>query len=84
MWKHRMPRQVDYINDKHNNFYSIGNILWYQIAIGMKLLDPKIAKRELKDYGIYEASADQYKKVTTHVEKHLESFITTNNYFKSL
>ena len=84
MWKHRMPRKVDYINDKHNNFYSIGNVLWYQIAIGMKLLDPKIAKRELKDYGIYEASADQYKKVTTDVEKHLESFITTNNYFKSL
>ena len=84
MWKHRMPRQVDYINDKHNNFYSIGNVLWYQIAIGMKLLDPKIAKRELKDYGIYEVSADQYKKVTTHVEKYLESFITTNNYFKSL
>ena len=54
MWEHRMPRVVDYINDKQNNFYNIGNTLWYQIAIGMKLLDPKIAKQELKDYNLYE------------------------------
>ena len=47
MWKYRMPRAIDYINDKSSNFYSIGNTLFYQIAIGMKLLDPKVAKQEL-------------------------------------
>ena len=84
MWKHRMPRKVDYINDKHNNFYSIGNVLWYQIAIGMKLLNPKIAKRELKDYGIYQNSAEQYKLITSEIEKHLEAFTTTDEYYKTL
>ena len=84
MWKHRMPRKVDYINDKHNNFYSIGNVLWYQIAIGMKLLNPKIAKRELKDYGIYKPSAEQYKLITSQIEKHLEAFTTTDEYYKTL
>ena len=84
IWKYRMPRMVDYINDKNNNFYHIGNTLWYQIAIGMRLLDPKMAKRELKDYGVYQYSKDQYKTITTEVEKHLETFITTNEYFKTL
>ena len=50
----------------------------------MKLLDSKIAKRELKDYGLYPGSANQYKNITSEVEKHLESFIKTNNYFESL
>ena len=45
MWKDRMPRVVDYIDDKNNNFYNIGNTLYYQIAIGMKLLDKKVAKK---------------------------------------
>ena len=50
MLKDRMTRIVDYIDDKNNNFYNIGNTLYYQIAIGMKLFDRKIAKKELKDY----------------------------------
>ena len=84
IWKHRMPRIVDYINDKGNNFYSIGNTLWYQIAIGMKLLDPKVAKKELKDYGIYQHTENQYKNITTKIEEHLDTFATTDEYFKSL
>ena len=79
-----MPRTIDYINDKGNNFYSIGNVLWYQIAIGMKLLDPKLAKKELKDYGIYQHSTQQYKLITSEIEKYLETFTTTDEYFKTL
>lgn len=84
IWKHRMPRTVDYINDKGNNFYAIGNTLWYQIAIGMRLLDPKIAKKELKDYGIYPYSEQQHKNITAEVERLLETFTTTDEYFKTL
>ena len=84
MWKHRMPREVDYINDKGNNFYSIGNVLWYQIAIGMNLLNPKIAKQELEDYGIYNMTKEMYKQVCYHVDKYLPSCTKTNQYYKSL
>jgi len=84
MWKHRMPREVDYINDKGNNFYSIGNTLYYQIAIGMKLLNPKVAKQELKDYGIYDKVKQTYEQVNKMVENHLDTFIKTNEYYKAL
>ena len=50
----------------------------------MKLLNPKIAKRELKDYSIYSQTKKQYETTITEVEKHLETFITTDEYFKTL
>ena len=84
MWKHRMPRQIDYINDKNNNFYSIGNVLWYQIAIGMKLFDPKLAKKELKDYGLYNNTKNTYQSVVKTIDQHINTFVKTNEYYKSL
>jgi tryptophan halogenase len=84
MWKHRMPREVDYINDKGNNFYSIGNVLWYQIAIGMNLLNPKIAKQELQDYNLFDLTKFHYQKVTKTVNEYIPKCIKTNEYYKSL
>ena len=84
IWKHRMPRQIDYINDKSNNFYSIGNTLFYQIAIGMRLLDPKIAKQELIDYNLYDNAKENYKFITGEIKKIMPSCITTNKYYKEL
>ena len=83
-WKYRMPRVIDYINDKNNNFYSIGNTLYYQILIGMKLLDPKMAKDELKNYGLYNHAKEKYKAITKNVQNALPKFPTTNEYYKSL
>ena len=79
-----MPRVIDYINDKNNNFYSIGNTLYYQILIGMKLLDPKMAKDELKNYGLYDFAKENYKRITKNVQDTLPKFPTTNEYYKSL
>lgn len=84
MWKYRMPREVDYINDKGNNFYNIGNTLWYQIAIGMNLLNPKIAKQELQDYGVYDLTKKMYEKVSYHVNEYVPNCTKTNQYYKSL
>ena len=84
MWKHRMPRVVDYIRDKHNNFYNIGNVLWYQIGIGMKLFDPKIAKQELEDYGLYEESKKQKDVIKNLVQKVKRDCMGTNEYYNSL
>tara|TARA_Y100000004_G_scaffold87877_1_gene98496 strand:- start:1534 stop:3090 length:1557 start_codon:yes stop_codon:yes gene_type:complete len=86
MWNYRMPRKVDFTTDKSNHFYSIGNTLWYQIAIGMKLLDPKIARKELEDYYMYDdiklAYYDIKKRVISDLEKNI--FLSTNEYYKSL
>ena len=84
MWKYRMPREVDYINDKGNNFYNIGNTLWYQIAIGMNLLNPKIAKQELQDYGVYDLTKKMYEQVSYHVNEYVPNCTKTNQYYKSL
>ena len=59
LWKYRMPRNVDYWHGNHD-FYRLSNALWYQIAIGMKLLDPKLAKQELKDFELYTKTESMY------------------------
>ena len=84
MWKYRMPRQVDYINDHGNNFYNIGNTLYYQIAIGMKLLDSKVAKKELKEYGLYDVTKKHYKELCKQVDENMKEFVKTNDYYNSL
>ena len=84
IWKNRMPRVVDYINDKGNNFYHIGNTIWYQIAIGMKLLNPKIAKQELESYNLYDLTEKHYNEVSNGVKQIMPQCIKTNEYYKSL
>jgi len=86
MWKYRMPRKVDFTTDKSNHFYSIGNTLWYQIAIGMKLLDPKIAKQELEDYYMYDDVEAAYGQIKKRVDEDMKNdvFVNTNDYFNSL
>ena len=79
-----MPRAVDYIDDKNNNFYNIGNVLWYQIAIGMKLFNSKVAKQELKEYGIYDYSKKMYKEIKEEVKINIHKSIKTNEYYKTL
>jgi len=84
MWKYRMPRVVDYISDKNNNFYYIGNGLWYQIAIGMKVFDKNMAEQELKQYGLWDYSHNQYNDIKNFVEGVVPKCIGTNDYFEQL
>ena len=84
MWKYRMPRIVDYITDKGNNFYNIGNTLWYQIGIGMNYFDSKIAKKELQDYGIYDLTKQHYQRVCKEVNNAIHLTPKTNEYYNSL
>ena len=82
MWKVRMPRRVDYLSDKNNNFYNLGNALWYQIALGMKALDPEIAKQELIDYGLYNLSKERYQYLVDNTLTLVSDMISTNDYYK--
>ena len=84
MWKYKMPREVDYINDIGNNFYSIGNTLYYQIAIGMKLFNSKLAKKELESYGLYDDIKRLHEVVKENLEEQVPTFMKTNDYYNSL
>ena len=84
MWEDRMPRTIDYISDKNNNFYHIGNSLMYHILIGMKVLTPTVAKQELIDYNLFYTTKRKYQKMTEELQNDMKNFVTTNEYYKSL
>ena len=84
MWSYKMPRENDYINDIGNNFYHLGNTLWYQVAIGMKLFDPKLAKEELQSFYLYKPMKDFYEKNNHDLDKIINDFCKTNKFYKSI
>ena len=84
IWKHRMPRTIDYVNDVGNNFYSLNNGLWYQIAMGMKLLNPSLARKELKEYSLYDITEIEYKAIKKVIKDNIHMYTPTNDYYASL
>jgi flavin-dependent dehydrogenase len=82
VWSYRMPRVVDYVNDKNNNFFNFGNNLWLQILIGLNILNPLVAKQELDDYYLYDYSKNHYDYINSIVPKKLNDCISTNDYYK--
>ena len=50
----------------------------------MKLFDSKVAKKELKEYGLYDVTKKQYQRVTKIVNEDLPRFIKTNEYYNLL
>jgi tryptophan halogenase len=82
-WKYRMPRTVDY--SKKNNFYpSIGNSLWYQICMGMNILNSEVAKKELIYYNLYEKAKIDLQKIKEYADFHIKNLKTTNEFYNSL
>jgi hypothetical protein len=57
-----MPRINDFQGGLYNKFYQLGNTLWYQILIGMNLLDKKIAENELNDFRLIQYADDRHNK----------------------
>ena len=55
-----MPRLADYSSSNYLNFYKLGNTLWYQILIGMKILNPSVAEKELKAFKLWEVAERDY------------------------
>ena len=83
LWKTRMPRDKDYEANTHL-FYNLGNTLWVQILMGMKLLDSEIAKEELKAFGLWEWIEDVYKKRTAFELYVLDRACDNNNFYRPL
>ena len=82
-WKYRMPRVVDY--SKKNNYYPyIGNTLWYQICMGMNILNSEVAKKELIYYNLYEKAKYDLQNISKYADYHIKNFKTTNEFYECL
>ena len=81
IWKHRMPRVIDCGGD---NLYGLNTCLWYQIGIGMKLFNPTLAKKELKDYDLYDITKTHYKWLSKTIKDTIHTYTLTNDYYTSL
>jgi tryptophan halogenase len=82
VWKTRMPRTTDYKGRLNDNFYDLGNTLWMQVLLGMKLLDPKIAKDELTQFGLNGIAKMHYDIRKMQTEKVLSVALSTNDFYK--
>lgn len=79
IWKSRMPRFADY---GRNNFYDLGNTLWYQILMGMKLLDKDIAKKELEQFGLYDYAEELYENTMKLNNQVIKQSINNNLFYE--
>jgi hypothetical protein len=50
----------------------------------MKLLDPKLAKQELKEYHLYDYAKEKYDIISKQVNELMPEFVDTNEYFNKL
>jgi hypothetical protein len=78
-----MPRTIDY-SVKGNNFFNLGNSLWYQICMGMNILNSEVAKKELWYYNIYEKAKQDLQQISIHSNNYIKEALTTNQFYKKL
>ena len=50
----------------------------------MKLLNPTLAKKELKDYGLYDSTEINYKWLSKSIKDAINTYTLTNDYYASL
>jgi hypothetical protein len=84
IWKNRMPRVSDYQGTLTNTFYHLGNSLWYQILIGMNLLDFKIAKKELETFNLMSFAENSHNTRLPMVKWMIEKSVDNNIFYKNL
>jgi tryptophan halogenase len=84
IWKNRMPRVSDYQGTLSNSFYHLGNTLWYQILIGMNLLDCKIAEKELETFNLMLFAENSHNIRLPIVKWMVENSVDNNIFYKNL
>jgi tryptophan halogenase len=84
IWKSRMPRESDYQGSLFNTFYHLGNSLWYQILIGMNLLDSKKAQQELETFNLLKYVENSHAKKLLEVKWIVENSVDNNLFYKNI
>jgi len=82
LWKDRMPRQVDFVRGNRNDFYNIDNNLWTNIAHGMYILNPDIAKRELIEYNLWDLTKKEIEYAIKYYKYACENCVDGKEYYK--
>ncbi len=80
IWKTRMPRYADY---GRNNFYELGNTLWYQILIGMKILNKDVALKELESFKLLNYAEELYTNTMDLNNQYFKNLISNQQYYVS-
>jgi len=63
LWKTRTPRLIDMSDSPLDNYLLLGTVLYYQLCIGMSVLEPQMAKEELEYYDLYDLAAQEFESV---------------------
>ena len=74
-----MPRYSDY---GRNNFYELGNTLWYQILIGMKILDKNVALEELKSFKLLDYAKELQENSLAINNKFYNQLLSNKEFYK--
>ena len=75
-----MPRYADY---GINNFYELGNTLWYQILIGMKILNKDVALKELESFKLLNYAEELYANTMDLNNQYFKNLISNQEYYVS-
>ena len=73
-----MPRYADY---GINNFYELGNTLWYQILIGMKILNKDVALKELESFKLLNYAEELYANTMDLNNQYFKNLISNQEYY---
>ena len=73
-----MPRYADY---GINNFYELGNTLWYQILIGMKILNKDVALNELESFKLLNYAEELYANTMDLNNQYFKNLISNQEYY---
>ena len=84
LWKTRMPRSAEYRGVNGSNFYNLGNTLWIQVLWGMKLIEPDVAKNELKNFHIYDYAEKNNKLREKFDDYVVDNSINNNNFYDNI
>jgi hypothetical protein len=85
IWKTRMPRSRDYsTGSQHISLHDMGSSLYYQILMGMKLLNHKLAEDELKGFNIYNNTKELYEQYEEFGNYLSNSCLDSNIFFEDI
>ena len=84
IWNSRTPRKSDMSSSPIENTLLLGTILYYNIAIGMSSISPKLSEYELKYYGLYEKAKQDYRAIDDFGDYMINRSMLSKEFYEKL
>lgn len=84
IWKSRTPRKSDMSSSSLDNTLLLGTILYYNIAIGMSAVSPRLAEHELKYYNLYERAKEDYEAINDFGDYMIKRSMSSKDFYEKL